>query len=61
MLGKTPLTKKAHKKSLTCKSKVKWQAQTARLAREKMVQHRLWARSGFYRKGGRVRKLAHAR
>jgi hypothetical protein len=26
----------------------------------KMVQHRLWARRGFYRRG-RLRKLAHAR
>jgi hypothetical protein len=27
--------------------------------RGKMAQHRLWARSGFYRRG-RLRKLAHA-
>jgi hypothetical protein len=35
MLGKMPLTKKVHKKSLTSKSKVSWQAQTARLAGER--------------------------
>jgi hypothetical protein len=35
MLGKTPLTKKAHKKSLTSKSKVSWQAQTAKLTGER--------------------------
>jgi hypothetical protein len=54
----------AHKESSQEKSHVhraKFNGrQTARLAGEKMVQPRVWVRSGFYRRG-RLRKLAHVR
>jgi hypothetical protein len=60
MLGKPPLTKKAHEKILTSIEQSLTAGPTARLAGEKMVQQRIWARRGFYRKG-RLRKLVHAR
>jgi hypothetical protein len=54
----------AHKESSREKSHVhraKFNGrQTARLAGGKMAQPRVWARSGFYRRG-RLRKLVHVR
>jgi hypothetical protein len=54
----------AHRESSREKSHVQEQSLMAGSNHQagwgKMVQHRLWARRGFYRRG-RLRKLAHAR
>jgi hypothetical protein len=52
MLGKMLLTKKAHEKSLMSKSKVQWQARTARLAGEKMAQSESGPGRAFIEGGG---------
>jgi hypothetical protein len=59
-----PVRKNAdHKESSQEKSHIQEQGLMAgsnrQAGRGKMVQHRLWARRGFYRRG-RLRKLVHA-
>jgi hypothetical protein len=60
MLGKMLSTKKAHEKNLTSKSQSLMAGPNCQAGWGKMVQPRLWARHGFYRRG-RLRKLAHVR
>jgi hypothetical protein len=57
MLGKMPLTKKAHEKVSHPRAKFNGRLELPGWL-GRMVQHRLWARRGFYRRG-RLRKLAH--
>jgi hypothetical protein len=57
MLGKMPLTKKAHKKSHVQEQRLV-AGPNHQAGQGKMVQHQLWARRGFFRKG-RLRKLVH--
>jgi hypothetical protein len=53
LLGKMPLTKKAHEKSLTSIEQSLMAGPNCQAGLgEKMVQQRFWARHGFYRKGG---------
>jgi hypothetical protein len=55
---KNPLTKKAQEKSLTYIEQSLMAGPNCQAGWGKMAQQRIWARSGFYRRG-RLRKLAH--
>jgi hypothetical protein len=57
VLGKMPLTKKAHKSNIQEQSLMA--GLNCQAGWGKMAQNRIWARHFFYRRG-RLRKLAHA-
>jgi hypothetical protein len=59
MLGKMPLTKKAHEKSLKSIEQSLLAGPNCQAGWEKVVQPRFWVKRGFYRRG-RLRKLVHA-